>query len=130
MGILGVVAIPFGFDAFFWRQKGYGIEWMDTVALWVASLPGVFGRFTSFGTGHGKAYIGRGQITVFLLVLPAAEDIRTCIAEEQCHRRGNSAIRQRNSATPANPHHSSPISLPGCPTSLISPNATGMLHSV
>jgi len=50
MGILGVVAIPFGFDAFFWRQMGYGIEWMDTVALWVASLPGAFGRVTSFGT--------------------------------------------------------------------------------
>ncbi|MGO9629595.1 MAG: ComEC/Rec2 family competence protein [Xanthobacteraceae bacterium] len=51
MGILGVVAIPFGFDSLFWRQMGYGIEWMDTVALWVASLPGAFGRVTSFGTG-------------------------------------------------------------------------------
>ena len=46
MGILGVVAIPFGFDAVFWRQMGYGIEWMDAVALWVASLPGAFGRVT------------------------------------------------------------------------------------
>jgi competence protein ComEC len=51
MGILGVLAIPFGFDGIFWRQMGYGIEWMDTVALWVASLPGAFGRVTSFGTG-------------------------------------------------------------------------------
>ena len=51
MGILGVVAIPFGFDALFWRQMGYGIEWMDAVALWVASLPGAFGRVTAFGTG-------------------------------------------------------------------------------
>ena len=51
MGILGVVAIPFGFDAMFWRQMGYGIEWMDTVALWVASLPGAFGRVSAFGTG-------------------------------------------------------------------------------
>jgi competence protein ComEC len=51
MGILDVIAIPFGFDALFWRQMGYGIEWMDTVALWVASLPGAFGRVTSFGTG-------------------------------------------------------------------------------
>ena len=50
MGILGVLALPFGFDAFFWRQMGYGIEWMNTVALWVASLPGAFGRVTSFGT--------------------------------------------------------------------------------
>ena len=51
MGILGVVTIPFGFDGVFWRQMGYGIEWMDFVALWVASLQGAFGRVTSFGTG-------------------------------------------------------------------------------
>jgi competence protein ComEC len=50
MGILGVVAIPFGFDGIFWRQMGYGIEWMDAIALWVTSLPGAFGRVTSFGT--------------------------------------------------------------------------------
>jgi competence protein ComEC len=30
---------------------GYGIEWMNTVGLWVASLPGAFGRVTLFGTG-------------------------------------------------------------------------------
>src|SRR6185437_3292064 len=51
MGILGVVAIPFGFDAEFWRQMGHGIDWMDAVALWVASIPGAFGRVTAFGTG-------------------------------------------------------------------------------
>jgi competence protein ComEC len=51
MGILGVVLIPFGFDAECWRQMGYGIEWMDFVSLWVASLPGAFGRVTSFGAG-------------------------------------------------------------------------------
>jgi competence protein ComEC len=51
MGILGVVTIPFGFDGLFWRQMGYGIEWMDWVALWVSSLPGAFGRVSSFGTG-------------------------------------------------------------------------------
>jgi competence protein ComEC len=51
MGILGVIAIPFGFDAEFWRQMGYGIEWMDAVALWVARLPGAFGRIAAFGTG-------------------------------------------------------------------------------
>jgi competence protein ComEC len=51
MGLLGVLAIPFGFDGLFWRQMGYGIEWMDAVALWVARLPGAFGRVTSFGTG-------------------------------------------------------------------------------
>jgi competence protein ComEC len=51
MGILGILAMPFGFDAPCWRLMGYGIEWMDTVALWVASLPGAFGRVTAFGTG-------------------------------------------------------------------------------
>jgi competence protein ComEC len=51
MGILGVIAIPFGFDGIFWRQMDYGIEWMDAIALWVTSLPGAFGRVTSFGTG-------------------------------------------------------------------------------
>jgi competence protein ComEC len=51
MGLLGVITIPFGFDGMFWRQMGFGIEWMDLVALWVASLPGAFGRVTSFATG-------------------------------------------------------------------------------
>src|SRR5277367_3713789 len=51
MGLLGLLAIPFGFDAEFWRQMGYGIEWMDMVALWVANLPGAVGHVTSFGTG-------------------------------------------------------------------------------
>jgi competence protein ComEC len=51
MGILGVIAMPFGFDAPCWRLMGYGIEWMDIVALWVASLPGAFGRVAAFGSG-------------------------------------------------------------------------------
>jgi competence protein ComEC len=51
MAILGVVAIPFGFDAECWRQMEYGIEWMDAVAVRVASLPGAFGRVTEFGAG-------------------------------------------------------------------------------
>jgi competence protein ComEC len=51
MGILGVVAIPFCFDAECWRQMGYGIEWMDAVALWVAALPGAYGRVTAFAAG-------------------------------------------------------------------------------
>jgi competence protein ComEC len=51
MGILGVVAMPFGLDAECWRQMGYGLQWMDAVALWVASLPGAFGRVTAFGVG-------------------------------------------------------------------------------
>ena len=51
MGLMGVLAMPFGFDGLFWRQMGYGIDWMDEVALWVASLPGAYGRVTAFGTG-------------------------------------------------------------------------------
>jgi competence protein ComEC len=51
MGLLGLLAIPFGFDAEFWRQMGYGIEWMNFIALWVTSLPGAVGHVTSFGTG-------------------------------------------------------------------------------
>jgi competence protein ComEC len=49
MGLIGVIAMPFGFDGLFWQQMGYGIEWMDAVALWVADLPGAFGRVTAFG---------------------------------------------------------------------------------
>jgi competence protein ComEC len=51
MGILGVLAMPFGFDAVFWRLMGYGIDWMNWVALWVTSLPGAVGRIQAFGTG-------------------------------------------------------------------------------
>src|SRR6202030_1365548 len=51
MGLLGLLAIPFGLDAEFWRQMGYGIEWMNMVALWVANLPGAVGHVTTFGTG-------------------------------------------------------------------------------
>jgi len=51
MGILGVLAMPFGFDAIFWKLMGYGITWMDTVALWVTSLPGAVGQVRAFGTG-------------------------------------------------------------------------------
>jgi competence protein ComEC len=51
MGLIGVIAMPFGFDAEFWRQMGYGIDWIDAVALWVAGLLGAFDRVNSFGTG-------------------------------------------------------------------------------
>ena len=50
-GILGLLAMPFGLDGFFWRLMGYGIEWMIAVALWVASFPGALGRMAAFGTG-------------------------------------------------------------------------------
>jgi len=51
MGILGVLALPFGCDAIFWKLMGAGIDWMITVVLWVANLPGAVGRIHAFGTG-------------------------------------------------------------------------------
>jgi competence protein ComEC len=51
MGIAGVVALPFGFDAPFWRLMGDGIDWMTGVAQWVASLPGAVGHIAAFGSG-------------------------------------------------------------------------------
>jgi competence protein ComEC len=39
-GILGVLAIPFGLDAIFWKLMGVGIDWMIAVTQWVAALPG------------------------------------------------------------------------------------------
>jgi competence protein ComEC len=50
-GIVGVLALPFGFDAPCWRLMELGIDWMDAVALWVASLPGAVGRIAAFGAG-------------------------------------------------------------------------------
>jgi len=50
-GLLGLLAIPFGFDGFFWWLMGIGIDWMIAVAQWVANLPGAIGRIASFSTG-------------------------------------------------------------------------------
>jgi competence protein ComEC len=69
MGIAGVLAMPFGFDGFFWWLMGLGIEWMIAVSLWVASLPGAVGRMPAFGVGPlllGSA----GLITFCLLKSP------------------------------------------------------------
>jgi competence protein ComEC len=50
-GLLGLVAMPFGFDGVFWRIMGFGIDWMILVAQWVAALPGAIGRIAAFGAG-------------------------------------------------------------------------------
>jgi competence protein ComEC len=50
-GLLGLVAMPFGFDGVFWRMMAFGIDWMIAVAQWVAALPGAIGRIAAFGTG-------------------------------------------------------------------------------
>lgn len=50
-GLVGMVAMPFGFDGVFWQAMGWGIDWMIAVAQWVAALPGAIGRIAAFGTG-------------------------------------------------------------------------------
>src|ERR1700716_1197828 len=50
-GMLGLVAMPFGFDGVFWRIMGFGIDWMIVVTEWVAALPGAIGRMAAFGIG-------------------------------------------------------------------------------
>ncbi|HET7911421.1 MAG TPA: ComEC/Rec2 family competence protein [Pseudolabrys sp.] len=66
MGILGVLSMPFGFDAPFWQLMGQGIDWMNGVALWVASLPGAVGRMPAFGTG--PLLLGTGCLLVICLL--------------------------------------------------------------
>ncbi len=66
MGILGIVAMPFGFDGIFWRLMGDGIDWMIAVALWVTSLPGAVGRIQAFGTG--PLLIGTAGLLVLCLL--------------------------------------------------------------
>lgn len=48
-GLLGLVLMPFGFDAPLWRLMALGIEWMTGVAIFVAGLPGAVGHVTAFG---------------------------------------------------------------------------------
>src|SRR5438445_4340517 len=50
-GLLGLVAMPFGFDGVFWAIMGIGIDWMISVTQWVAALPGAVGRVPAFGIG-------------------------------------------------------------------------------
>ena len=50
-GLLGLAAMPFGLDGFFWWLMGIGIDWMIVVTEWVAGLPGAIGRMAAFGIG-------------------------------------------------------------------------------
>ncbi|MDB5656165.1 MAG: competence protein ComEC [Tardiphaga sp.] len=50
-GLLGLAAMPFGFDGVFWRLMDVGIQWMIMVTQWVAALPGAIGRIAAFGQG-------------------------------------------------------------------------------
>ncbi len=68
-GLLGLVAMPFGFDGPLWRLMGAGVEWMIAVAAWVASLPGAVGRIAAFGIG--PVLLGTaGLIVICLLKTP------------------------------------------------------------
>jgi competence protein ComEC len=49
MAVLGVVLIPFGYDALAWKTMGWGIDIMLAIARWVAALPGAEGRIPAFG---------------------------------------------------------------------------------
>src|SRR6202035_3018490 len=49
--MLGLLAMPFGLDGFFWWLMGVGIDWMIVVTQWVADLPGAIGRMAAFGIG-------------------------------------------------------------------------------
>jgi competence protein ComEC len=68
-GILGLMAMPFGFDAPFWRLMEFGIDWMSAVALWVANLPGAVGHMAAFGSGI-LALVTAGLIAGCLLRTP------------------------------------------------------------
>ena len=50
-GLLGLAAMPFGFDGLFWAIMGWGIDWMIAVTQWVSALPGAVGRVPAFGSG-------------------------------------------------------------------------------
>jgi len=57
-GMLGLAAMPFGFDGFFWWLMGVGIDWMIVVTEWVAALPGA------------KAYFGVLDRSAYRIELP------------------------------------------------------------
>ena len=50
-GMLGLLAMPFGFDGFFWWLMGLGIDWMILASGFVAHLPGAIGHMAAFGIG-------------------------------------------------------------------------------
>ena len=68
IGLLALIAMPFGFDGLLWRLMGDGIDWMIAVALFVANLPGAVGRMAAFGIG--PLLLGTGG----LVLLVPAED--------------------------------------------------------
>ena len=92
MGLLGLIAIPFGFDGVFWRLMGEGIDWMIAVALFVAHLPGAVGRMAAFGVG--PLLLGTGGLVVLCLL---KTPLRWCggVADRRSQACGRSARRCR-----------------------------------
>lgn len=68
-GLVGLLAMPFGFDGVFWRLMDLGIGWMMAVAQWVAALPGAAGRMAAFGPGPLLA-MSAGIVVLGLLRTP------------------------------------------------------------
>jgi len=68
-GLVALIAMPFGFDRPLWQLMGLGIDWMDTVALWVAGLPGAVGRIAAFGGGP-LILVTAGLLVLCLLRTP------------------------------------------------------------
>ena len=66
MGIAGILAMPFGFDGLFWHAMGAGIDWMITIAAFVAGLPGAVGRMAAFGVG--PLLLGSAGLVVLCLL--------------------------------------------------------------
>jgi competence protein ComEC len=66
MGLLGLIALPFGFDGLFWRLMGEGIDRMIAVALFVAHLPGAVGRMAAFGVS--PLLLGTGGLVLLCLL--------------------------------------------------------------
>ncbi len=69
MGLLALIALPFGYDGVLWRLMGDGIDWMIFVAVWVANLPGAVGRIAAFDTGP-LLTVTAGILVVCLLKTP------------------------------------------------------------
>jgi competence protein ComEC len=65
--LLGVILLPFGFDAVGWTAMGYGIEGMIRIAKFITSLGGAEGRIAAFGAGA----VLLGTLALLILAIPA-----------------------------------------------------------
>jgi competence protein ComEC len=68
MAVLGVVLIPFGYDALAWKAMGWGIDVMLAIARWVAELPGAEGRIPAFSV----TALVLATLALLLLAIPVS----------------------------------------------------------